>query len=65
MENKGYIKRVRSTSDERNLIVSLTTKGKNLEKSAIDIPCKIGKCIDLTAEEAKQLYKLLYKVIGK
>ena len=64
LENKGYIVRTRSTSDERNLLVSLTNKGRELENKALDIPCKIGKCINLSEEEAIELYKLLYKVIG-
>ena len=65
LEVKGYIKRVRSSNDERNLLVSLTDKGVKLENKAASIPSRIGKCIDLTKEEAVQLYSLLYKVIGK
>lgn len=64
LEAKEYIKRVRSSSDERNLMVSLTTKGEKLKEKAIDIPKEIGKCINLEPEEAMNLYMLLYKVIG-
>ena len=63
LESKSYIKRVRSTNDERNLIVTLTSEGESLKDKALDIPNKMGKCINLTEAEALELYRLLYKVI--
>ena len=63
LENKGYITRVRSTVDERNLEVAITKKGMDLRDKALSIPKVIGKCIDLTKEEAEMLYKLSYKVL--
>lgn len=63
LEEKGYLERKRNKNDRRNLIVSLTENGKDLSKKAKDIPLKIGKCLNLNSEEAKQLYELLYKVI--
>ena len=65
LESKGYITRNRDTSDERNLIISITSDGKKLKDKAKCVPGKIGKCIDLTNEEAIELYRLLYKVLGK
>ena len=38
LENKGYIKRSRLKSDERNLIISITNKGESLKEKAKDIP---------------------------
>lgn len=64
LEQKGYIKRNRSNEDERNLIVSLTNDGIKLKDKAIDIPSKIGKCINLNENEAFDLYKILYKILG-
>lgn len=63
LEKKGYITRVRSTIDERNLEIELTEKGEELKTKAMEVPKKIEKCIDITEEEAKVLYKLMYKII--
>lgn len=64
LEQKGYITRQRSKEDERNLSVIITKKGKELKSKALDVPMKIGKCINLSEEEAIILYKLLYKVLN-
>ena len=63
LEKKGYLTRVRSTVDERNLEIELTTKGKELEDKALTVPKRVEKCIDITEDEAKILYKLMYKII--
>ena len=63
LEKKGYITRVRSTIDERNLDIELTDKGRDLRDKALTVPEKIERCIDLTEEESKILYKLMYKII--
>lgn len=63
LEAKGYVSRSRSKEDERNLDVTLTSQGKQLRKEAVDIPSKVGRCIDLNKEEALKLYELLYKVL--
>ena len=63
LENKGYIVRKKSLEDERNLIIELTEEGKKLQDKAIDVPKEISKCINLDEEEAKLLYKLIYKVL--
>lgn len=63
LENKGYIERERSKEDERVLNVQITKKGMQLRDEALDIPQKMGKCIQLSKEEAKELYRLLYKVL--
>ena len=64
LESKGYIKRERSSEDERNLVVSITKEGEDLRDRAISIPAKMGTCVKLTPEEASCLYNLLYKIIG-
>ena len=63
LEQKGYVKRSRSKDDERNLIITLTKDGDELKKQACTIPAKMGKCVALSPEEAKQLYDLLYKLL--
>ncbi len=63
LESKGYITRNRSEQDERNLIVELTDSGRELQDKAINIPAQIGRCLDLSEEEAVALYNILYKVL--
>lgn len=63
LEGKGYITRERSKIDERNLEIVITNDGKKLKERALSIPKKIGECINLTEEEAKTLYELVYKVL--
>lgn len=64
LEAKGYITRERSTTDERNLVVTITDAGEALKDKAVSIPSSIGACVRLKPEEAKTLYNLLYKIIG-
>ena len=64
LESKGYISRVRSSEDERNLVVSITDEGEALREKALSIPDAMGSCVKLTEEDAGVLYKLLYKIIG-
>ncbi len=63
LETKGFITRTRSKTDERNLDIKITKKGMDLRDKALSIPKEMGKCIDLTEEEALTLYKLAYKVL--
>ena len=64
LESKGYIRRRRSAKDERSLIVSITDAGMALRDQAVDVPAGMASCVNLDPEEAKTLYRLLYKVIG-
>ena len=63
LESKGYITRVRSNIDERNLELTITDLGEKLKDKALSIPEKMGKCINLNEKEAKTLYTLIYKVL--
>ncbi|MBR6392961.1 MAG: MarR family transcriptional regulator, partial [Eubacterium sp.] len=60
LEAKGYISRERSKEDERNLIVTITKKGDALKEKAVGVPVQMRQCVNLTSEEAKTLYRLLY-----
>lgn len=64
LEQKNYVRRRRSSEDERVLIVSLTETGEKLKEKAVDVPYQMGGCIRLTKEEAVTLYGLLYKLLG-
>ena len=64
LENKGFIERKRNKSDERNLILNLTSKGEKLKREALIVPSYMQKCIDISEEEAKYLYNILYKILN-
>ncbi len=64
LETKGYIKRERSKSDERNLIVTITKDGEALKEIAADIPQKIGACVNISPDKAKELYDTLYMILN-
>ncbi|MCH5287510.1 MAG: MarR family transcriptional regulator [Christensenellaceae bacterium] len=63
MEAKGLLTRVRSTKDERNLIVTITAAGEALRKQAIRVPALMAQCSPLEPQEAATLYRLLYKLL--
>lgn len=63
LEAKELVKRERATDDERNLIVTLTEKGELLKDEAVEVPAMMAGCVNLTPQEAKQLYTLLYKIL--
>lgn len=65
LEAKGLVKRYRSSEDERVLLVEITEAGERLKEKAADIPAKIGGCVRLEPEEAKELYRILYKLLSK
>lgn len=64
LESKGFVTRHRSEADERNLMITITDKGMALREEAVNVPAEIGSCISLEPDEAKELYRLLYKVLG-
>jgi len=64
LEAKGYLTRVRSKEDERNLVVTITESGEVLREKAVSVPGKISQCVDLEPQEAMQLYQLLHKMLG-
>lgn len=64
LEKKGFVKRVRSTEDERLLMVEITDKGEKLKEKAVEVPAKVASCVNLNPEESAELYKMLYKILG-
>ncbi len=64
LESKGYVRRYRSSEDERVLFAEITDRGEALKEQAVDVPSKLVSCIRLDSEDALQLYDLLYKILG-
>ncbi len=65
LEKKELVTRVRSKEDERFLVVSITDKGMKLREKAVDIPAKIGGCVQLSKEDAVQFYATLRKLLSQ
>lgn len=65
LEVKGYIVRKRSEKDERIVFVTITELGEKLKEAAATVPEKLGKCVNISSEEAGQLYSLLYKILNE
>ena len=65
LEAKGLVTRKRSCEDERNLIISITDAGEAMKERAVDVPCEVSKCSNLTEEESQTLYRLMYKFLSR
>ena len=55
MEGAELVSRARSREDERRLVVSLTPKGRRLEKKAAGVAAQVLCAFDMSAEEAISL----------
>ena len=63
LEAKDYLKRERSSVDERVLLVSLTPTGEKLKDRAVSIPKSVASLLKLDQKEALELYRILYKIL--
>lgn len=67
MEAEGFVKRGRSDADARQVIVSLTEKGKALERQAASIPVCMGSavaCKSVTPDSLPALFATLDELIA-
>ena len=68
LESNGFIERKRPKEDERNIIVTLTDKGKELKEKAVDIPKLMAEKTNIPIEEIveeRDRLKGLYKKIKR
>ncbi len=68
MENEGILERKKGEKDARQIIVSLTRKGKELQKKLADVPFTVGDavmCRSVTPETAPELMQMLDDIIAK
>jgi len=64
LEKLGYVTRERLKEDERVTLVGITEKGDALKELCKDIPMKVGAaCTKLDAQDAKDLYRILHKLL--
>ena len=68
MEKEGILSRTKGTQDARQMIVSLTPKGKNLQEKLADVPFTVGSaviCDSFTPETVPDLFRMLDDIIAK
>lgn len=66
LESKGFIRRTRSSTDERHLIIELTEKGKQAKETASSIPMKIFESIKsdkISVEDILHVKSVLTEII--
>ncbi|WP_423363956.1 MarR family winged helix-turn-helix transcriptional regulator [Mycoplasma sp. P36-A1] len=63
LEKNGYVSRERDKIDERNVIVCITKKGLTLRKNAKEVPNNVAECMEITSEDASDLFRILRKVM--
>lgn len=64
LENKGLISIEKDKKDLRSIIITITNKGKDLKKEAINIPIKYSENFPLNISEVKSLKESLFKIIN-
>ncbi|MBR3581257.1 MAG: MarR family transcriptional regulator [Lachnospiraceae bacterium] len=66
LEKEGLIFRTHPENDERVTSIKLTDKGEELKEKCKDIPLEMAKNgTSLSADEAKELYRILYKFLSE
>ncbi len=68
MEKEGVLSRNRGEKDARQMIVSLTRKGRDLQKKLTDVPKTVGDaviCDSVTPDSAPDLFRMLDDIISK
>ena len=63
LKEKGYINISKDKLDKRNLKIAITKDGEKLKEKAVDVPPSIATEFNLSEEEARTLYKILYKIL--
>ena len=68
MEKEGILIRKKGKKDARQMIVSLTAKGKALQNKLSDVPLTVGgavMCDSVTPETTPELFRMLDDIILK
>ena len=65
LQEAGFIRKDRSGTDDRVVVITLTQEGRALQEKAKDVPAGVAGCIDLPPEKAQALYALLYELLDR
>ena len=49
----------------RVLIAEITDEGEALKERAVEVPHKMAGCVKLDEQDAKELYRILYTLLGE
>ena len=63
LEAQGYVERTRDPRDERNIIVRLTEKGRDLKQMAVCVPRQMIDSLDIGNMKAVVLMKTLHQLM--
>ncbi len=63
MESMAILRRIRSTEDERSVLIELTSKGHAMKMDAYDIPKQVASKLKLSHEDAKELHRILHLLL--
>lgn len=63
LESQGYVKRVRSSSDERNVVIQLTDEGKQLKNKAYPVPKDLICSTKLDLSNAREVLSSLHQIM--
>ncbi|MNC70995.1 Organic hydroperoxide resistance transcriptional regulator [compost metagenome] len=61
----GLIKRTRDQQDERNVIITVTPEGRELEEAAQEIPCKLFQGTEVELADARELHTQIQSLLHK
>lgn len=64
LEARGLVTRERDGRDERRVVVRVTERGMALRDRALGVPTGIARCVDLSADEAVELRRILRKLLA-
>lgn len=65
LEGKGLVRLEPLPEDRRSVLVKATREGMALRDRAVDIPAKVGACIQIDGEDARLLFELTHKILEK
>ena len=68
MEKEGILTRAKGKQDARQMIVTLTKKGKKLQEELCEVPVTVGGtvlCKSITPETVPDLFRMLDDLIAK
>lgn len=63
LELQGVVERRRSEIDERKILISLTDKGKNMKKQAVQIPYRLMQNVTMSEDKLVSLRDMLKNLI--
>ncbi len=63
LEQKGLLTRQRDAADERSVIVTITTEGKEIQQKAKKIPEALGKCMSVAENDLIKFHRQLDQLL--